>query len=60
MRIEEVLALFPKKGLSANKKDFGHVLVVAGSFGYTGAAYLTSQAAVLSGSGLVTLVLWLC
>jgi NAD(P)H-hydrate epimerase len=28
---------------------------MAGSFGYTGAAYLTSQAALLSGSGLVTL-----
>jgi NAD(P)H-hydrate epimerase len=37
--------------------DFGHVLVIAGSAGYTGAAYLTSQAAALSGSGLVTLAI---
>ncbi len=54
-KIEEVLSNFPKRAPSANKKDFGHVLVVAGSNGYTGAAYLTSQAALLSGSGLVTL-----
>ena len=55
MKIEEVLANFQKRKPSANKKDFGHVLVLAGSCGYTGAAYLTSQAAMLSGSGLVTL-----
>lgn len=55
IRIEEILASFPKKDTTANKKDFGHVLVLAGSCGYTGAAYLTSQAAILSGSGLVTL-----
>ena len=55
IKIEEVLAGFPKRDPSANKKDFGHVLVIAGSCGYTGAAYLTSQAAILSGSGLVTL-----
>ena len=53
--IEEALAGFPKRKPDANKKDFGHVLVIAGSSGYTGAAYLASQAAMLSGSGLVTL-----
>lgn len=40
---------------SAHKGDFGHLLVLAGSLGYTGAAVLASQAALLSGSGLVTL-----
>ena len=55
IRIEEVLSGFPKREPSANKKDFGHVFVIAGSSGYTGAAYLASQAAMLSGSGLVTL-----
>lgn len=52
-----------KKGLRAifkrrpdsHKGDYGHVFVLAGSAGLTGAAYLTSQAALLSGSGLVTL-----
>jgi NAD(P)H-hydrate epimerase len=49
------MAKFPKRQPASHKGDFGHVLVIAGSFGYTGAAYLTSQAAILSGSGLVTL-----
>src|SRR3989338_8253763 len=55
--IEEVIAKFPKRDPSAHKGDFGHVLVIAGSMGYTGAAYLASQAATLSGSGLVTLAI---
>ena len=54
-KIDEVIAKFPKRALSAHKGDFGHVLMLAGSYGYTGAAYLASQAAILSGSGLVTL-----
>lgn len=53
--IEEILKSFPKRRPESNKKDFGHVFVIAGSSGYTGAAYLASQAAILSGSGLVTL-----
>jgi NAD(P)H-hydrate epimerase len=55
IKIESLLANFPKRKIDASKRDFGHVLVIAGSNGYTGAAYLTSQAAILSGSGLVTL-----
>jgi NAD(P)H-hydrate epimerase len=50
-----MMARFPKRSPEAHKGAFGHVLVIAGSSGYTGAAYLTSQAAMLSGSGLVTL-----
>ena len=46
---------FPKRETDSHKGDFGHVLVIAGSSGYPGAAYLTSQAAIRSGSGLVTL-----
>lgn len=37
------------------KGDYGQVLVIAGSTGFAGAAYLTTQAAVRSGAGLVTL-----
>ena len=55
IKIDEILKNFPKRAPDAGKNDFGHVLVMAGSGGYTGAAYLTSQAAILSGSGLVTL-----
>jgi len=53
--INEIIKNFPKRQEGAHKGDFGHVLVIAGSSGYTGAAYLASQAAILSGSGLVTL-----
>jgi len=45
----------PKRKNATHKGDYGHILVLAGSKGLTGAAYLTSQAALLSGSGLVTL-----
>jgi hydroxyethylthiazole kinase-like uncharacterized protein yjeF len=38
----------------ANKGDFGRVTIVAGSPGKTGAAYLAANAALRSGSGLVT------
>ena len=44
-----------KRKANSHKGDYGHVFVIAGSAGLTGAAYLTSQAAILSGSGLVTL-----
>ena len=53
--ITAAIGAFPKRKIDAHKGDLGHVLVIAGSYGYTGAAYLTSQAAMLSGSGLVTL-----
>lgn len=55
MTISDAIGNFPKRGADSHKGDFGHVLVIAGSAGYTGAAYLTSQAAALSGAGLVTL-----
>lgn len=37
------------------KGDYGRVFIIAGSKGYAGAAYLTTEAAVKSGAGLVTL-----
>jgi len=43
-----------KRRPDTNKGDYGHVFVIAGSVGMTGAAYLAAQAALLSGSGLVT------
>ncbi|MCX5677609.1 MAG: NAD(P)H-hydrate dehydratase [Candidatus Omnitrophica bacterium] len=55
MNINEAIKSFPKRAVDAHKGNFGHVLVIAGSGGGTGAAYLTAQAAALSGSGLVTL-----
>lgn len=55
IQINDIIAAFPKRSADAHKGDCGHVLVIAGSSGYTGAAYFASQAAALSGSGLVTL-----
>lgn len=50
-----VLSLFPMRPSSAHKGRFGHVLVVAGSAGFTGAAALSSMSALKAGCGLVTL-----
>ena len=38
-----------------NKNDYGRILCVCGSAGYTGAAYFSAQGAVRMGSGIVTL-----
>lgn len=43
----------PARKKDSQKGDYGKVLVIAGSVGMTGAAYLTSNAALRSGSGLV-------
>lgn len=39
----------------SHKGQFGRVSVIAGSMGYTGAAYISSMGAVKSGAGLTTL-----
>lgn len=48
--------LLPPRKASANKGDLGHLAVVAGSVGMTGAATLAAEAALRSGAGLVTLL----
>ena len=45
----------PSRSPASYKGSFGRVLVVAGSTGMTGAAALTSEAALRTGAGLVTL-----
>jgi NAD(P)H-hydrate epimerase len=51
----EIKEILPKRRKDAHKKDFGHVLILAGSCGMTGAAALTCQGALRVGAGLVTL-----
>ncbi len=45
----------PKRKSDGHKGDFGKILIIGGSVGYTGAPYLTASAAIRSGCGLVFL-----
>ena len=42
------------RAAAANKGNFGHVLILAGSMGKTGAAAMAARAALRAGAGLVT------
>jgi NAD(P)H-hydrate epimerase len=50
----DVSAVFPPREADAHKGRFGHLLVVAGSLGKTGAAVLAGRAALRAGAGLCT------
>ena len=52
---EAIAWLAPRREPDTHKGSYGHVLVVAGSRGKTGAAILACRAAMRSGAGLVTL-----
>ncbi|MEW6068603.1 MAG: NAD(P)H-hydrate dehydratase [Nitrospirota bacterium] len=47
--------LMPERQAYSHKGDYGHVLIVAGSKGKTGAALMTAKACLKVGAGLVTL-----
>ena len=51
---EIVKECFPKRKGNTQKGNYGKVLIVAGSIGMSGAAYLASTAAVKTGAGLVS------
>ncbi|MCX6544496.1 MAG: NAD(P)H-hydrate dehydratase [Acidobacteria bacterium] len=51
----EARMLVPVRAADAHKGTFGHVCVVAGSRGKSGAAHLAGMAALRSGAGLVTI-----
>jgi ADP-dependent NAD(P)H-hydrate dehydratase / NAD(P)H-hydrate epimerase len=51
---EEFAGLPLVRPVDGNKGTFGHVLVVAGSLGKSGAAVMSSHAALRAGAGLVT------
>jgi NAD(P)H-hydrate epimerase len=50
----DVAPLFPPRPRDSHKGSYGHLLVVAGSVGKTGAAALCARAAMRAGTGLVT------
>jgi ADP-dependent NAD(P)H-hydrate dehydratase / NAD(P)H-hydrate epimerase len=52
---EEFSELPLQRAAESHKGSYGHVLIVAGSVGKTGAAILCGQAALRGGAGLVTL-----
>ena len=51
---EEICAYIRSRKTDSHKGDYGHVLLVAGSVGKTGAAQLAGAAALRTGAGLVT------
>ena len=51
----QVAALLPDRSPEAHKGDFGRVLLLCGSRGYTGAAALAAMGALRCGAGLVYL-----
>ena len=55
LRHEDVLALLPDRKATAHKGNFGKILLLCGSRGFTGAAYLAAMGALRAGAGLVYL-----
>lgn len=53
---KSLLKKLPPLVKESNKYSFGHVVVIGGNIGYAGAVKLTAEAALRSGSGLVTVL----
>lgn len=51
----EAQSLLPERAVTGHKGSFGHLLVIAGSTGKSGAAAMASSGALRIGAGLVTL-----
>ena len=51
----DIARLLPKRDENAHKGNFGRILLLCGSLGYTGAAYFAAMGALRSGAGLVYL-----
>lgn len=52
---EFVRSLFDKRNNNTQKGNYGKLLIIAGSKGMSGAAYMSAEAALKSGAGLITL-----
>lgn len=53
---EDYRKLLKKREVYGHKGKYGRVAILAGSKGYTGAAYISTEACVKAGAGLTTLV----
>ena len=52
---DDVLRILPDRDVDGHKGDFGKLLLLCGSRGFTGAAYLAAMGALRSGAGLTFL-----
>ncbi|MEW6001766.1 MAG: NAD(P)H-hydrate dehydratase [Nitrospirota bacterium] len=52
---KNIASLIPERRRYSHKGNYGHILVVAGSKGKTGAALMAAKACLRSGAGLVTI-----
>jgi NAD(P)H-hydrate epimerase len=52
---KDITSLLPSRPKYSHKGTYGHVLIVAGSKGKTGAALMTARACLRTGAGLVTI-----
>lgn len=50
----DLAPLFPRRSRDTHKGDYGHVLCIGGSKGFSGAITMASKAALRSGAGLVS------
>lgn len=50
---EDILKILPDREVCSHKGDFGKILLLCGSLGYTGAPALSAMGALRSGAGLV-------
>ncbi|MBI5779842.1 MAG: NAD(P)H-hydrate dehydratase [Planctomycetes bacterium] len=57
MKIIKKLPVIKSRRPDTHKGDYGKVLIIAGSRGMSGAAYLSAQSAIRSGAGLVYLAI---
>jgi len=53
--IERDDIIVPERPLYSHKGDYGHVLLIAGSRGKTGAAFMAARACMRAGAGLITI-----
>ena len=56
LKDEEYKSLIPERKLYGHKGNYGRAIVIAGSRGFTGAAFITTECTVRGGAGLVTLI----